>query len=188
MKGMISADSHITEAPGTYVDYIDKKYKDTGAAHRARPQARGRLRGGRIPASAADWAGRPRPAKKPRNWAVWGAKFENLHRWRLGSGRPACRTRTATASPPKSLYPSVGMSAVQPSQVSITKRRASTPTICGWPSTARRIPNASSAWVKPRCASVAEGIEDLRKMKALGFRGVMLPGNPGIADYDGPDV
>ena len=26
--------------------------------------------------------------------------------------------------------------------------------------------------------SVEEGIEDLRKMKALGFRGVMLPGNP----------
>ena len=27
--------------------------------------------------------------------------------------------------------------------------------------------------------SVDEGIEDLRKMKALGLRGVMMPGNPG---------
>ena len=28
MKGMISADSHITEPPGTYVDYIERKFKD----------------------------------------------------------------------------------------------------------------------------------------------------------------
>ena len=28
--------------------------------------------------------------------------------------------------------------------------------------------------------SVEEGIEDLRKIKSMGFRGVMLPGNPGV--------
>ena len=34
--------------------------------------------------------------------------------------------------------------------------------------------------------SVEEGIEDVRKMKELGLRGVMLPGNPQVADYDDP--
>ena len=30
---IISADSHITEPPNTYVDYIDAKWRDTRAAH-----------------------------------------------------------------------------------------------------------------------------------------------------------
>jgi predicted TIM-barrel fold metal-dependent hydrolase len=34
--------------------------------------------------------------------------------------------------------------------------------------------------------SVDEGIEDLRRIKALGLRGVMMPGNPALADYDDP--
>jgi predicted TIM-barrel fold metal-dependent hydrolase len=33
---------------------------------------------------------------------------------------------------------------------------------------------------------VEEGIEDLRKMKEMGLRGVMMPGNPQVADYDDP--
>jgi predicted TIM-barrel fold metal-dependent hydrolase len=32
--------------------------------------------------------------------------------------------------------------------------------------------------------SPAEGIEDLRKIKGLGFKGVMMPGNPKVEDYD----
>jgi predicted TIM-barrel fold metal-dependent hydrolase len=34
--------------------------------------------------------------------------------------------------------------------------------------------------------SVEEGIEDLRKMKELGLKGVMMPGNPKLEDYDNP--
>jgi len=34
--------------------------------------------------------------------------------------------------------------------------------------------------------SVEEGIEDLRKMKELGLKGVMMPGNPALEDYDSP--
>src|SRR5262249_37809525 len=32
--------------------------------------------------------------------------------------------------------------------------------------------------------SPREGIDDLQRIKALGLRGVMLPGNPGEGDYD----
>src|SRR5262249_56333034 len=32
--------------------------------------------------------------------------------------------------------------------------------------------------------SPADGIEDLRRIKALGLRGVMLPNRPGQADWD----
>ena len=34
--------------------------------------------------------------------------------------------------------------------------------------------------------SVEEGIEELRAVKAMGFRGVMFPGNPNVEDYDHP--
>jgi len=34
--------------------------------------------------------------------------------------------------------------------------------------------------------TVEEGIEDLKQIKALGLRGVMMPGNPAVEDYDSP--
>src|SRR5205085_1668848 len=34
--------------------------------------------------------------------------------------------------------------------------------------------------------SVEDGIVDLRRIRELGLRGVMMPGNPGHADYDDP--
>ncbi len=34
--------------------------------------------------------------------------------------------------------------------------------------------------------SVDDGIRDLRKIRELGLRGVMLPGNPAVADYHDP--
>src|SRR4029453_11072172 len=34
--------------------------------------------------------------------------------------------------------------------------------------------------------SVEDGIPDLERIKALGLRGVMMPGNPALADYDDP--
>jgi predicted TIM-barrel fold metal-dependent hydrolase len=34
--------------------------------------------------------------------------------------------------------------------------------------------------------SVDDGIRDLQRIKALGLRGVMMPGNPAVADYDDP--
>jgi predicted TIM-barrel fold metal-dependent hydrolase len=34
--------------------------------------------------------------------------------------------------------------------------------------------------------TIKEGIEDLERIKAMGFRGVMMPGNPGEKDYDDP--
>ena len=34
--------------------------------------------------------------------------------------------------------------------------------------------------------SPEEGIEDLKSIKALGLRGVMMPGVPAMEDYDSP--
>src|SRR3546814_12762467 len=34
--------------------------------------------------------------------------------------------------------------------------------------------------------SPGEGIEDLKAIKALGLRGVMMPGMPAVEDYDSP--
>src|SRR5207245_9451358 len=32
----------------------------------------------------------------------------------------------------------------------------------------------------------AEGIDDIRAIQAMGLRGVMMPGHPGVEDYDSP--
>jgi uncharacterized protein len=183
MKGMISADSHITEAPGTYVDYIDKKYKDT-APHLVRDPKLGDV-------FVIDGFNRPlqiglvaAAGKKAEELAVWGAKFENLHR---GGWDPEARMldqdRDGIAA--EVLYPSIGMTLCNHRSVDYKKA-------CF---------DAYNLWLAEYCSphpdrliglgqtamrSVEEGIEDLRKMKALGFRGVMLPGNPGVSDYDDP--
>ena len=79
MKGMISADSHITEAPGTYVDYIDRKFKDK-APHIVRDPKLGDV-------FIVDGFNRPlqiglvaAAGKKPEELALWGADFNELHR------------------------------------------------------------------------------------------------------------
>jgi uncharacterized protein len=183
MKGMISADSHITEAPETYVNYIDNKYKDK-APHMVRDPKLGDVfvvDGFRRPLQIGLVAA---AGKKAEELAVWGARFDNLHR---GGWDPEARMqdqdRDGIAA--EVLYPSIGM------------------TLCNHPDLdyKKACFDAYNRWLAEYCGphpdrliglgqtpmrTVAEGIEDLRKIKAMGFRGVMLPGNPGISDYDDP--
>src|SRR5215470_10114056 len=79
MKGMISADSHITEAPGTYVDHIERKYKDTAPriVHDAKLGDVFVVEGFSRPLQIGLVAA---AGKKPEELAVWGARFDNLHR------------------------------------------------------------------------------------------------------------
>ena len=183
LKPIISSDSHITEPPGAYVDRIDKKYKDI-APHIVRDDKKGDLfivegLATPIPMGLVAAAG-----KKAEELRSFGVKFEELHRggWDPHA-RLADQERDGVAA--EVLYPTVGM------------------TLCNHPDFdyKKACFDAYNEWIAEYCSaypqrligmgqtpmrSIDEGIADLRKMKALGLKGVMMPGNPAVSDYDDP--
>jgi predicted TIM-barrel fold metal-dependent hydrolase len=183
LKPIISADSHITEPPNTYVDFIDPKFKDR-APHMVRDERKGDL-------FIIDGLSRPVPmglvaaAGKPaEELTAFGVKFEELHRggWDPDA-RLAEQDRDGVAA--EIIYPTVGMLLCNHKDYDYKKA-------CF---------DAYNRWVAEYCAahpdrligvgqtamrSVEEGIEDLRQIKALGLKGVMMSGNPQVEDYDSP--
>src|ERR1044071_4950035 len=115
---------------------------------------------------------------------MFGVKFEELHR---GGWDPEARLhdqeRDGIAG--EILYPTVGMVICNHKDRDFMKACM----------------DAYNLWIAEYCSAhpdrlfgigqtamrtPADGIEDLRLIKALGLRGVMLPGHPGEADYDSP--
>ena len=182
-KPIISSDSHITEPPGTYIDRIDKKYKDT-APRLVHDEKKGDL-------FVIDGLKHPVPmglvaaaGKKAEELTAFGVKFEDLHRggWDPDA-RLADQDRDGVSA--EVIYPTVGMLLCNHRDYDYKKA-------CF---------DAYNEWIAEYCAahpdrligtgqtamrSVDEGIADVRKMKDLGLRGVMMPGNPQVADYDDP--
>ncbi len=181
LKPIISADSHITEPPNTYVDFIDPKFRDR-APHMVRDERKGDL-------FMIDGLSRPVPmgliaaAGKPANeLTAFGVKFEELHRggWDP-EARMADQDRDGVAA--EIIYPTVGMLLCNHKDYDYKKA-------CF---------DAYNQWIAVYCSahpdrligtgqtamrSVEEGIADLRRIKDLGLKGVMMPGNPQVEDYD----
>jgi predicted TIM-barrel fold metal-dependent hydrolase len=180
---VISADSHITEAHGTYLDFIDDEWRDkaprivTTETHgdvfvidgMERPIALGLV--------AA--AGKP-----PEKITVAGVGFDELHRsgWDP-EARIADQERDGVTA--EVIYPTVGMQ------------------LCNHPDFDYKHAcfQAYNRWIAQYCAphpdrllgcgqtamrTVADGIADIRAIADAGLRGVMMPGQPGEADYDDP--
>jgi predicted TIM-barrel fold metal-dependent hydrolase len=120
--------------------------------------------------------------KDARELRTTGAKFAEMHRggWDPNA-RMADQDRDGVAA--EIIYPTVGM-------ILCNHRDFDYKKACF---------DAYNIWISEYCAthpdrligtgqtamrSVEEGIEDLRKMKALGLKGVMMPGNPKLEDYD----
>ncbi len=180
-KPIISADSHITEPAGTYVDRIDRKYKDT-APHMVRDDKMGDIfvikdLARPIPMGLVAAAG-----KSAKELAAFGVKFEDMHRggWEPNA-RMADQDRDGIAA--EVIYPTVGMM------------------LCNHPDFdyKKACFDAYNLWMSEYCGahpdrligcgqtamrSPEEGIQDLLKMKKLGMKGVMMPGNPKVEDYD----
>src|SRR6266849_2915187 len=98
-KPIISADSHITEPAGTYVDRIDHRYKDS-APHMVRDEKLGDVfivKDFPRPVTIGLAAAAGIDAEKLR---IFGAKFEDLHKG--GWDTRGWPTRIATASPLRS--------------------------------------------------------------------------------------
>ena len=182
-KPIISADSHITEPPNTYIDRIDHKYKDT-APHMIHDEKLGDVfivKDFPRPINVALAAAAGKDASELR---TYGAKFDEMHKggWDPNA-RMADQDRDGVAA--EVIYPTVGM-------ILCNHRDFDYKKACF---------DAYNLWIGEYCAahptrligtgqtamrSVEEGISDLRKMKDLGLKGVMMPGNPALEDYDSP--
>lgn len=182
-KPIISADSHITEPPNAYIDYIDPKFRDR-APHMVRDDRKGDL-------FVIEGLSKPIPmglvaaAGKPANeLTAFGVKFEDLHRggWDP-EARMADQDRDGVSA--EVLYPTVGMMLCNHKDYDFKKA-------CF---------DAYNQWIANYCSahpdrligvgqtamrSVEEGIQDLSRIKDLGLKGVMMSGNPQLEDYDSP--
>ncbi len=180
---IISADSHITEPPGTYLDHIDPRFRDR-APRMQRDEKAGDVfvvDGMKKPIPMGLVAAAGKPAEEIR---VTGVLFDEMHR---GGWDPEARMgeqdRDGIAA--EIIYPTVGM-------VLCNHRDFDYKKACF---------DAYNRWLTGYCAahpsrllgigqtamrSPAEGILDLKAIKALGLRGVMMPGVPAEEDYDSP--
>ena len=122
--------------------------------------------------------------KPAEELTLLGIKFEELHRggWDP-EARMADQDRDGVAA--EVIYPTVGMLLCNHKDYDYKKA-------CF---------DAYNRWIAAYCSahptrligtgqtamrSIEEGIEDLRHIKDLGLKGVMMPGNPQVEDYDSP--
>src|SRR6202050_4664808 len=182
-KPIISADSHITEPPNTYIDRIDHKYKDT-APHMVHDEKLGDVfivKDFPRPINVALAAAAGKDASELR---TIGAKFSEMHR-----GGLVLNARLVDQDPDgvaaEVIYPTVGM-------ILCNHRDFDYKKACF---------DAYNQWIANYCSahpdrligtgqtamrSVEEGIADLQRIKDMGLKGVMMPGNPQVEDYDSP--
>lgn len=180
---IISADSHITEPPDTYTARIDPKFRDR-APRIVRDDNLGDIfhiegLSQPIPMGLVAAAG-----KSAEELATFGVKFEDLHRggWDPDA-RLADQDRDGVAG--EIIYPTVGMALCNHQDLAFK----------------RACMEAYNLWIAEYCAAhperlfgigqtavrtPEEGVEDLEKIKQLGLKGVMLPGEPGLEDWDSP--
>jgi predicted TIM-barrel fold metal-dependent hydrolase len=177
----ISADSHITEPPNCYIDFIEPKFRERAPRLVNDPKFGDTF--------VIDGLDQPVPmglvaaaGKDPKDLRMGGAKFEDLHRsgWDPTS-RLADQDRDGVAA--EVLYPTVGMMLCNHPDFDYKKAcfEAYNRWLQGYCSVA---PDRLFGHAQTALRTVEEGIADLRRAKEMGFIGIMMPGNPGQEDYD----
>ena len=183
-KTPISADSHITEPPNCYIDFIDPKLRDNAPRIVDDPK-RGEIyvipgMDSSIPLSLVAAAG-----KDPSELSTRGAKFDALHRggWDP-EARAADQDRDGVGA--EIIYPSVGMMLCN--HPDAVYRRACFDAYNRWlQAFCEGLPGRLFGQAQISMGSPQEGIEDAMKAKEMGFKGLMLVGQPDHEDYHHPD-
>lgn len=182
---LVSADSHVTEPPGCYIDRIDPAYRDR--APRVSTDRDGgdgfTIDGmpGSIPMGIVAAAG-----KEPRDIKKGETLFADLHRggWN-GAARVLDQDRDGIAA--EIIYPSVGM--VLCNHPDADYKHAAMWAYNRWlhEEFCAAAPERLLGMGQTAVRSVAEAVEEFRQFKEMGFKGVMMPGNPATEeDYDHP--
>ncbi len=180
---IISADSHITEPAGTYRDFIDPAFRDR-APYLHHDDNAGDLfiipgMSKPVPMGLVAAAGKP-----AEEITVLGVDFDDLHR---GGWDPEARLpeQDRDGVTGEILYPTVGM--VLCNHQDLDYKHACMAAYNRWiaaycaPHPDRLFGLGQTAMRTPD-----DGIADLDDIAKLGLRGVMMPGIPGVEDYDSP--
>ncbi|MBV1906898.1 MAG: amidohydrolase [Pseudomonadales bacterium] len=181
LKKMISSDSHITEPPNCYTDFIEPAYKDRA------PHMVDDGKGG--DAFKVDGISRPvnvglaaAAGKVPSELKGRGVKFEEL--WKGGwdgEARIADQDRDGIAA--EIIYPTVGM--ILCNHPDMDYKKACFDAYNRWLQTfVDKSPNRLFGLGQTAMRSIDEGIKEMEEIKNMGFRGIMMPGNPAFSDYD----
>lgn len=184
IPAIISADSHITEPAGTYVDHIDAEWRDRAPRLVDGGEGVGDVfvvDGMRKPVPMGLVAAAGKPAEEIR---ILGTKFEELHR---GGWDPEARldeqVRDGVAA--EVIYPTVGM--VLCNHKDFDFKHACFQAYNRWIASYCDVhPDRLLGCGQTAMRTPEEGIADLHDIKALGLRGVMMPGEPAVEDYDSP--
>ncbi len=178
---IISADSHITEPADTYIDRIDPKFRDRAPYLKHDDKAGDifMIPGMKTPVPMGLVAAAGKPAEEI---TVFGVKWEELHR---GGWDPEARMadQDRDGVDGEIIYPTVGM--VLCNHQDLDYKHACM--------------DAYNLWIAEYCSAhpdrlfgigqtamrtPEDGVRDLRAIKDLGLKGVMMPGVPGVEDYD----
>jgi len=180
---IISADSHITEPPNTYIDYIDPAWRDR-APRLERHEPAGDvfvIDGMKRPIPLGTVAAAGKPAEEIR---TDGARFEELHRggWDPDA-RLADQVRDGVAA--EVIYPTIGM--VLCNHPDLDYKKACFAAYNRWlVEYCGAHPDRLFGMGQTAVCTPTDAIRDLEAIKAAGLRGVMMPGRPGVSDYDDP--
>src|SRR5437867_4419323 len=185
---VISADSHITEPPNTYIDFIDPAWRDKAPKMIDGGEGVGDLfvvEGARTPVPMGLVAA---AGKDPTEIKISGVKFEELHRggWDP-EARLADQARDGVSA--EIIYPTVGMTLCNHGDFDykFDYKKACFDAYNRWiASYCDAHPDRLLGCGQTAMRSPREGVEDLRAIRALGLRGVMMPGDPAVEDYDSP--
>ena len=181
----VSADSHIVEPPNCYVDYIDPAFRERAPRIRRNPSTGGDafyIEGFAKPVGLGLLAAAGIEGKDIKA----SSSFAELHR---GGWDPKARLADQDRDGVQAefIYPTVGMLICNHPDIAFK-------TACIW---------AYNRWLQEfvgaapdpalrhgpdrRHAPSRQAIEDLQRIKDMGFKGVMMPGEPGTdEDYDDP--
>jgi len=184
----ISADSHVTEPPNLYRDYIDPAFRDRA------PRVETAANGGDVfviegmddgKPQMVGYAGIAAAGIDPKQMKMAGVKFEDIHPGGYDAkARIADQDRDGIGG--EVIFPSIGMILCNHPDVAFKQAcfKAYNRWMQEFQSTA---PDRVFGLGQSAAASAKETVADLQAIKDMGMHGVMLPCEPGCdLEFDDP--